>query len=71
MNFQQRVIAGSMGPINPHLFWHLFDPEHVPAEYVDDNDVVFPTTEDEFEQMVAEWEAADAAQQHTADTHRP
>ena len=55
-DFQQRVLAGSLGPVDPTLYWRIFDPEHAPAESVDDTGVFFPTTAEEFEAMIAEWE---------------
>lgn len=59
-DFQQRVLASSLGPIDPTLYWRIFDPDHMPAEEYDDNDVFFPTSEEDFAAMISEWEAAEA-----------
>lgn len=56
--WQQRVFAASVGPREPALFWQLFDPEKLADEPT--QGVFFPATEEEFEQLLQEWEAADA-----------
>lgn len=42
----------------PDLYERLFDPEYVPAAEDGEDPtqaVLFPTTDEEFDQMVAEW----------------
>jgi hypothetical protein len=64
--YQQRILAGSYGTADHLLYWRLFDPDNIPGETRNDNyvpglgEIIQPTTMDEFEAMLAEWEAEDA-----------
>ncbi len=62
--FRQRILAASQGPNDPMLYWKMFNPEHIPAEPVDDSGILFPTDEEGFEAMIQAWEEADKAEEN-------
>jgi hypothetical protein len=61
--FQQRVLAASYGPHDPKLYWRIFEPDEVPGEEIlpgSAGKIIQPTSVEEFEAMLDEWEAAGA-----------
>lgn len=57
MQFRQNTMISPLKIFMPDLYERLFDPEYIPEASEDDptQGVLFPTTDEEFEQMVAEW----------------
>ena len=64
--FHQRVYASPVNLFVPDFFSKTFNPDYVPdseMEVPGHGEVFFPATPDEFDQMLAEFEAQDAALQ--------
>lgn len=56
--FQQRVLASSIGTVDPQLYFRLFEPTMLPSE-VDETGFQQLTGVDEIAAMFDQWESED------------
>jgi hypothetical protein len=56
LDFRQRILAASRGPLTPDLYERLFEDED--EVHTDHAGIWQPTSEEEFNDMIAEWESA-------------
>lgn len=56
-------MTSAINLLQPDFYQRLFDPDYVALPPGAKEDVFYPTSDDEFEDMVREWEEADASLQ--------
>ena len=67
--YKQRILASSIGPHDPELFWHLFDPDEAPSQTKNQNhipgmgSIVQPQSLEEFEDLISLMEQDEALEQ--------